>query len=105
MRNFLAAVALAAALPGFAQSMDKGMEMKQEKSAAPAAHKASGTVTKVDGNKVTIKHGPVPSLKWPGMTMAFTVKDKAILDKLAKEKKVEFEFVAQGKDYVITSVK
>jgi Cu(I)/Ag(I) efflux system protein CusF len=39
------------------------------------------------------------------MTMGFTVKDKALLDKLQPGKKVEFEFVQQGKDYVITTVK
>jgi Cu/Ag efflux protein CusF len=39
------------------------------------------------------------------MTMGFAVKDKALLGKLAPEKKIEFEFVQQGSDYVITSVK
>jgi Cu/Ag efflux protein CusF len=39
------------------------------------------------------------------MNMKFTVKDKAVLDKLPKDKKVDFEFKQEGKDYVITSVK
>jgi Cu/Ag efflux protein CusF len=39
------------------------------------------------------------------MTMSFAVKDKALLNKLAVDKKVEVEFVQQGKDYVITGVK
>jgi Cu/Ag efflux protein CusF len=39
------------------------------------------------------------------MTMAFTVKDKALLDKLAKNKKVDFEFRQEGKDYVIIDIK
>jgi len=71
------------------------------------AHKASGTVTKVDpvSSKVTIAHGPVQSLKWPPMTMNFVVRDKALLGKLSSGKKVEFEFVQQGSDYVITSAK
>jgi Cu(I)/Ag(I) efflux system protein CusF len=54
---------------------------------------------------VTLAHDPVKSLKWPAMTMGFQVKDKTLLSKLAVDKKVEFEFVQQGKDYVITSVK
>ena len=70
-----------------------------------AAHKATGMVTKVEKDKVTIKHEPVQSMNWPAMTMGFIVKDKAILDKMAKDKKVDFEFVQQGKDYVITSAK
>jgi Cu(I)/Ag(I) efflux system protein CusF len=74
-------------------------------SAAP--HQATGTVKKVDPGKgvVTLAHDPVKSLKWPAMTMGFTVKDKALLDKLQPGKKVEFQFVQQGKDYVITGVK
>jgi Cu(I)/Ag(I) efflux system protein CusF len=52
---------------------------------------------------VTIAHGPVQSLNWPAMTMNFLVKDKALLDRLSSGKKVDFEFVQQGRDYVITS--
>ncbi|HTG97806.1 MAG TPA: copper-binding protein [Burkholderiales bacterium] len=72
---------------------------------AYAQHQATGVVTKIDQNKVTIKHGPVQSLRWPSMTMAFTVKDKALMDKLGKDRKVDFEFKQEGKDYVITAVK
>ena len=74
---------------------------------AQASHKASGTVSSVDRDrgKVTIKHGPVPSLNWPGMNMAFGVKDKALLDKVKPGQKIEFSFVEQGRDYVVTEVK
>jgi len=92
-----------------AQSGDmKGMDMgKKPAAGAQAAHKATGVVKKVDPKAatVTLAHDPVKSLNWPAMTMGFTVKDKALLDKLAVDKKVEFEFVQQGKDNVITSVK
>src|SRR6266478_4694265 len=86
----------------------KGMEMKgmgpDKKS---EVHKGAGTVKKVDsaGGKVTIAHGPIPTMKWPAMNMTFTVKDKALLGKLSQDKKVEFEFVEQESNYVITSVK
>lgn len=117
MKAKLFAVLLAViAGPALAQSgggmkgMDmKGMDMKgmEKKDAEGTVHKATGVVTRVDSanNKVTIKHEPVASLSWPTMTMAFVVKDKALLPKLAKDKKVDFEFVQQGKDYVVTSVK
>ena len=74
---------------------------------AQPAHKATGVVTKVDAakKKVTIRHEPVQSLKWPAMTMAFTVKDKAMLERIQKDRKIDFEFVQDGKDYVLTSVK
>jgi len=110
---------LAAALtgPAFAQMKgmdmkdmpmkDKGMDMKSEKKSKTQTHKVSGTITKVDPAKstVTIAHGPVQSMKWPAMTMTFKVKDKAMLDKLAKDQKVDFEFREEGKDHVITNVK
>jgi len=74
---------------------------------AQTVHRATGVVTKVDpaSGKVTIKHDPVKSLNWPGMTMAFKAKDQAVLDKMKKDQKIEFGFIEQGKDYVVTDVK
>jgi len=85
----------------------KGMNMGKDKKSEGKAHKGAGTVKKVDpaGGKVTIAHGPIPTMKWPAMSMTFTVKDKALLGKFSQDKKVEFEFVEQGSNYVITSVK
>lgn len=41
-------------------------------SEAPATtYSATGAVTAVSGEKVTISHGPVPDLRWPAMTMTF----------------------------------
>ena len=72
-----------------------------------STHKTVGVVKKVDpkGGSVTLAHEPVPSMRWPAMTMSFHVKDKAVLDKLPEGKKVEVEFEQRGKDYVITSAK
>jgi Cu(I)/Ag(I) efflux system protein CusF len=88
----------------------KGMETKgvgTDKKSEAQSHKGVGTVKKVDpaSGKVTIAHGPIPTMKWPAMNMTFTVKDKAVLGKLSQDKKVEFEFVERGSDYLITSVK
>ena len=88
----------------------KGMEMKgmaADKKSEAKSHKGVGTVKKVDAaaGTVTIAHGPIPTMKWPAMNMTFTVKDKALLGKFSQDKKVEFEFVEQESNYVITSVK
>ena len=74
---------------------------------AAETHKATGTITKVDRDKaqVTIKHGPVPSMRWPAMTMGFAVKDKVLLDKAKPGSQVEFAFEQSGSDYVITEIK
>ena len=90
----------------------KGMDMKMEKKAAKKkaaaqSHHASGVVKSVDAGKgtVTIDHGPVASLNWPAMSMGFKAKDKKSLHTLKPGQKIDFEFVQQGKDYVITKVK
>jgi Cu(I)/Ag(I) efflux system periplasmic protein CusF len=86
-----------------AQGM-KDMPMKDHPS---RVHKASGKVTKVDPAKgtVTIAHGPVASINWPSMTMAFKARDKAMLDKVKPGDNIEFSFTSSGKDYVITDMK
>ncbi len=86
---------------GDMKSMDMDMGGKS------GAHQASASVKSVDAKSdtITLDHGPVPSMNWPAMTMAFKVRDKSLLDKLAVGKKVDVEFVQEGKDYVITSVK
>ena len=90
------------------KGMDTGKDKKGvDKKSEVKTHKGAGTVKKIDsvGGKVTIAHGPIPTMKWPAMNMTFTVKDKALLDKFSQDKKVEFEFVQQGPDYVIVSAK
>ena len=74
---------------------------------AAASHVGTGVVREVDAahGLVTISHDPIASLRWPAMTMNFVVKDKALLDKLAVDKKVEVEFVQLGADYVVIAVK
>src|SRR5881396_2932262 len=83
----------------------KGMDMGKDKKSEAQSHKGVGTVKKVDpaAGKVTIAHGPIPTMKWPAMNMTFTVKNRAMLGKFSQDKKVEF--VEQGSNYVITSVK
>lgn len=87
----------------------KGMDMSGKKDGISkgSPHKANGLVKALDVQKstVTIAHGPVPTMKWPAMSMMFKVKDKALLDKLAVDKKVDVEFAVEGKDYVVTAVK
>jgi Cu(I)/Ag(I) efflux system periplasmic protein CusF len=112
-RAIFLAVLLAATPAAFAQSGGmKGMDMKdmpmkgmEKKDAKGAVHKATGVVTKTDKDKVTIRHEPVASMNWPSMTMAFTVKDKALMEKMKNGQKVDFEFVQDGRDYVVTGVK
>lgn len=71
------------------------------------SHQATGVVKRIDPAKgvVALKHDPVKSLGWPGMTMDFNVRDKKLLQGLKPEQKVSFEFVEDKGRYVITSIK
>ncbi|KPU95662.1 hypothetical protein APR50_09940 [Variovorax paradoxus] len=93
------------------QDMMKGMDAKgtskSTKAAKSTAHEADAVVKEFDPTqgKVTLAHGPVKSLGWPAMTMAFGVKDKALFDKLPVGAKVHVGFKKEGEGYVVTSVK
>jgi Cu(I)/Ag(I) efflux system membrane fusion protein len=89
---------LKAALGSFGDHGGHGAKPAAEKPTAPAAsgsqtHKAQGTVEAVDAGAgtVEISHDPIPSLQWPAMTMAFRVRDKAMLGGLKKGQPVEFD--------------
>lgn len=100
-------LALYAATPAVSLAQSSMKDMDMGKKPAAGTHKATGVVKKIDpkAGTVTLAHDPVKSLNWPAMTMGFQVKDRTLLDKVQPGKKVEFEFVQQGKDYVITAVK
>lgn len=53
---------------------------------------SDGEVKKVDkdAGKITIKHGPLVNLDMQGMTMAFRVKDPAMLTKVKAGDKIKF---------------
>ena len=75
---------------------------------AGATHQGEGKVESVDlaQSSATINHGPIASLKWPGMTMEFKVKDPALLRTLKPGQNLGFEFLAEpGGDYVIVRVR
>lgn len=76
--------------------------------AKSVSHQTTGTVDGVDLKEGTISmsHAPVPSLKWPAMTMEFKAANPALLQALKPGAKVNFEFVERAPgEWVITSVK
>lgn len=101
---------LKAAISGFGTA--EGASSTQGAMGAPAAasagHHAEGRIEAIDATTgaVSIAHGPVPSLKWPGMTMEFKLANGALLGSARRGDKVDFEFVERGQgEYVITSLK
>lgn len=60
-------------------------------------HRGRGRITGIDPARghVELDHESIPSMKWPKMTMGFSVADKASLAKLKKGDAVEFELRAE----------
>jgi Cu(I)/Ag(I) efflux system protein CusF len=102
---------LASSSTAFAYSDGMTMGTKNmanpKETAQPTIHKTSAVVKAIDvaGGKVTLQHGAIASLNWPPMTMAFTVKDKRLFDKLAVGRTVNVELVQEGQGFMVTAVR
>lgn len=66
-------------------------------------YSATGRVTAVAGDQVTIAHGPVEGLGWPAMTMSFTAPPD-IAQRAEVGRDVSFAFRRDGSTYVLTSL-
>lgn len=82
-------LALAVTLPAFAQ---------------PSS--ATGEVKRVNEKRkeITVAHGPIPHLAMDAMTMAFPVKDAALLKQVKPGDKVRFVAEMINKEAVITKI-
>jgi Cu/Ag efflux protein CusF len=65
-----------------------------------------GTVNSVDaaGGKVNLSHDPIKTLKWPKMTMDFTVHDPTMLKDIKPGMEVDFELMKIVGTYQITKI-
>lgn len=86
--TLFSALLIAAALPAMAQQFTDGEVRKVDKAA----------------NKVTLKHGPIPNIDMPAMTMVFKAKDPAMLAGLKAGDKVKFEAQKVGDVYTVTRI-
>ena len=66
-------------------------------------HTGSGDITKIDGSRITISHGPVETMEWPAMTMTFEA-DAQILEQVSVGEGIAFEFRTGTEGSVVTSV-
>lgn len=106
LRPFLtaSAISLGALLSwsGHAQSTDD--HQHQHGAVQPAL--SDGEVRKVDADngKVTIKHGDIPHLDMPGMTMVFVVKDKTMLAPIKPGDKIRFLVIQERGKLLVTDI-
>jgi Cu(I)/Ag(I) efflux system membrane fusion protein len=81
--------------------------MSASGNAAGVGHTAVGVLDEVDakGTAMTITHDPVPSLKWPKMTMEFVPANEAIARTVKPGTAIRFEFVERKPgEWVVTKV-
>ena len=67
---------------------------------------ADGEIRRVDldAKKITIRHGPIPSLNMPPMTMVFQTADPALLDRVKPGDKVKFSAIHDRGAYIVTRI-
>lgn len=78
-----------------------------EQRVAEAHELSSGEIRRIDltNGKVTLKHGEIKNLDMPGMTMVFSVQDKALLAPFKAGDKVLFYAIEDKGLYVVTEMK
>lgn len=86
----LITVAVATAAPDKPMADMQGMAMP---ASATKTGKGVGVITEIDAKEstLTIKHGAIPSLGWPAMTMGFHAKSPAMLKDLKVGQRIGFD--------------
>lgn len=99
-------LSLAAAAPAWAQHDHGSHATATPAKATTGQLDNSGEVKRVntETKKITIAHGPLKAFDMPAMTMAFPVKDPAMLTKVKPGDKVRFGLEKAGEDMVITRI-
>jgi Cu(I)/Ag(I) efflux system membrane fusion protein len=59
---------------------------------SPALYETTGTIEELKPDSVTLSHEPVPTIKWPAMTMSFALPDAQIARRLKVGDRVRFGF-------------
>lgn len=72
-----------------------------------AIHTGTARIVKANAHtgELEMQHDPIPSLKWPAMTMEFAVKDKAMLKGLKPGEAVEFDLVKKGGEFPVVAIR
>jgi Cu(I)/Ag(I) efflux system membrane fusion protein len=74
--------------------------------AKTVGHNTTGVLEEIyDDGSVSITHEPIPSLKWPGMTMDFALANPSLAANVKPGSAIEFEIVERGQgEWVITKL-
>jgi Cu/Ag efflux protein CusF len=108
MKRILLITTLSLAIPAHAQKAadDHSAHHPATATAQAQTPMVDGEVRKVDmdAKKITLRHGPIPNLDMPPMTMVFQVKDPAMLNAVKAGDKVKFSAEKSGGGYIVTGM-
>ena len=105
--QILAAVALVVAFGANAQTgSTTGANPTARQPATAAAPQSDGEVRKIDKEqgKLTLRHGPLPHLDMPAMTMIFRAADPKLLEGLKEGDKVKFSAEKVNGAFTVTVI-
>ncbi len=93
LTTLIATVLLGSAGLSVAQSMQMPMKASPAASAVSAMSLVNGEVRKLDPatGLIVLRHGDIPNLAMPAMTMGFEIADKKMLDGFKVGDKVRFQ--------------
>ena len=92
------AASAAAPASGAAPSAQSGAAPTQ------ASHQGTGKVVEVSAQEVTLDHGPIASMQWPAMQMAFKLARPELATGVKAGDAVRFSFTQAGDAYVVQSL-
>ncbi|KHN52686.1 copper-binding protein [Pectobacterium fontis] len=69
-----------------------------------AVYHTTGMVKQWNADSVTLSHAPVDALKWPAMTMAFTLPSRGEITPLPVNTPVAFSFIQNDSGYILTAI-
>lgn len=107
IKHILAALAAATIAAGAqAQSAPPAGAEHATHHPAPSGPQVDAEVRKIDveQGKVTLRHGPIPNLDMPNMTMVFRVTDPKMLATLKQGDKVKFTADKINGAFTVTSI-
>ena len=82
-----------ASLKGVEARLNSELPDKLANPAKPVTHQGEGRVDAMDKDAVTLTHGPIPSMGWGSMTMAFKPRPDGLPRNVSVGDRVQFEFV------------
>ena len=107
--TMIATLLLAAQSASAADMAGMKMSGTAAKPAAPASKSGKGTgiITAMDmkAATVTIKHGPIPAVNWPAMTMTFKATPASLLKKVKVGQTIGFDVTTHGMAADVTAIR